>query len=263
MTRQVSQPPFPDPASENTPRWREGIAIVGMGARFPRSPSVDAYWRHLTEGADLLAQATDAELRSVGINPDSAQGKYFVRSGTLLEDAESFDAGFFGMTRREAEITDPQQRIFLECAYEAMENAGLTGEGTRVSVFAGSGMNTYLMQLLGDPDLMAAAGGYQLMLGNDKDFLATRVAYKLHLRGPAVTIQTACSTSLAAVHLACQSLLAGECDSALAGGVSVMFPQVAGYVYTPGMILSPDGVCRPFDERAHGTVPAKARELWS
>ena len=257
MTRQVSQPPFPDPASENTPRWREGIAIVGMGARFPRSPSVDAYWRHLTEGADLLAQATDAELRSVGINPDSAQGKYFVRSGTLLEDAESFDAGFFGMTRREAEITDPQQRIFLECAYEAMENAGLTGEGTRVSVFAGSGMNTYLMQLLGDPDLMAAAGGYQLMLGNDKDFLATRVAYKLHLRGPAVTIQTACSTSLAAVHLACQSLLAGECDSALAGGVSVMFPQVAGYVYTPGMILSPDGVCRPFDERAHGTVPGK------
>ena len=148
MTRQVNQPPFPDPAQENTTRWREDSAIVGMGARFPRSPSVETYWRHLTEGADRLTQATDAELRSAGINLDSTQGKYFVRSGTLLEDAESFDAGFFGMTRREAEITDPQHRIFLECAYEAMENAGLTGEGTRVSVFAGTGMYTYLMQLL-------------------------------------------------------------------------------------------------------------------
>ncbi len=257
MTRQVSQPSLPDAVPADTPRWREGIAIVGMGARFPRSPSVDAYWQQLTAGADLLSQATDAELRTAGVDPGSAQAKHFVRSGTRLEDAESFDARFFGMTRREAEITDPQQRIFLECAYEAMEHAGLAGEGARVGVFAGSGMNTYLIQLLGDPDLMAAAGGYQLMLGNDKDFLATRVAYKLHLRGPAVTVQTACSTSLAAVHLACQSLLAGECDSALAGGVSVMFPQIAGYVYTPGMILSPDGVCRPFDERAHGTVPGK------
>jgi phthiocerol/phenolphthiocerol synthesis type-I polyketide synthase E len=257
LTKQVSQPTLPDAARAITPRWREGIAIVGMAARFPRSPSVNAYWEHLAAGTSLLSQATDTELLIAGVDPDSVQAMHFVRSGTLLEDAESFDARFFGMTRREAEITDPQQRIFLECAYEAMEHAGMTGEGARVGVFAGSGMNTYLMQLLGDPDLMAAAGGYQLMLGNDKDFLATRVAYKLHLRGPAVTIQTACSTSLAAVHLACQSLLAGECDSALAGGVSVMFPQVAGYVYTPGMILSPDGICRPFDERAHGTVPGK------
>ena len=257
MTKQVSQPPLPDAVQANTSRWPEGIAIVGMGARFPRSPSVDTYWEHLAAGADLLSQATDAELRVAGVEPGSAQASHFVRSGTRLEDAESFDAKFFGMTRREAEITDPQQRIFLECAYEAMEHAALTGEGARVGVFAGSGMNTYMLQLLGDPDLMASAGGYQLMLGNDKDFLATRVAYKLNLRGPAVTIQTACSTSLAAVHLACLSLLAGECDSALAGGVSVMFPQVAGYVYTPGMILSPDGVCRPFDERAHGTVPGK------
>jgi phthiocerol/phenolphthiocerol synthesis type-I polyketide synthase E len=257
LTRQVSQPPFPDAAPAITPRWREGIAIVGMTARFPGSPSVDAYWEHIAAGKSLLSQATDAELRSAGVDPASVEVMHFVRSGTRLENAESFDARFFGMTRREAEITDPQQRIFLECAYEAMEHAGLTGEGARVGVFAGCGMNTYLMQLVGDPDLMAAAGGYQIMLGNDKDFLATRVAYKLHLRGPAVAIQTACSTSLAAVHLACQSLLAGECDSALAGGVSVMFPQVAGYAYTPGMILSPDGVCRPFDERARGTVPGK------
>jgi phthiocerol/phenolphthiocerol synthesis type-I polyketide synthase E len=240
-----------------TTRWAEGIAIVGMGARFPGSPSVDAFWGHLTAGTNLLSQATDEDVRDAGVDPDSVQALHFVRSGTRLQDAESFDAKFFGLTRREAEILDPQQRIFLECAYEAMEHAGLTGDGARVGLFAGCGMNTYLMQLLGNPELMASAGGYQLMLGNDKDFLATRVAYKLNLRGPAVVIQTACSTSLAAVHLACQSLLSGECDSALAGGVSVMFPQVAGYAYIPGMILSPDGLCRPFDERAQGTVPGK------
>jgi phthiocerol/phenolphthiocerol synthesis type-I polyketide synthase E len=240
-----------------TTRWPEGIAIVGMGARFPGSPSVEAFWEHLTAGTSLLSQATDEELRDAGVDPDSARAMHFVRSGTRLKDAENFDAKFFGLTRREAEIMDPQQRIFLECAYEAMEHAGLNGDGARVGLFAGCGMNTYLMQLLGNPELMASAGGYQLMLGNDKDFLATRVAYKLNLRGPAVVIQTACSTSLAAVHLACQSLLSGECDSALAGGVSVMFPQVAGYAYIPGMILSPDGLCRPFDEQAQGTVPGK------
>lgn len=245
-------------AGPTTPtRWSEGIAIVGMGARFPGSPTVAAFWEHLKAGTSLLSQATDEELRNSGVDPDSAQARHFVRSGTRLEDAENFDAKFFDLTRRDAEIMDPQHRIFLECAYEAMEHAGLTGDGARVGLFAGCGMNTYLIQLLGNPEVMASAGGYQLMLGNDKDFLATRVAYKLNLRGPAVVIQSACSTSLAAVHLACQSLLSGECDSALAGGVSVMFPQVAGYAYVPGMILSPDGLCRPFDERAQGTVPGK------
>jgi phthiocerol/phenolphthiocerol synthesis type-I polyketide synthase E len=245
-------------AGPTTPtRWSEGIAIVGMGARFPGSPSVDAFWEHLKAGTSLLSQATDEELRNSGVDPDSAQARHFVCSGTRLQDAENFDAKFFDLTRRDAEIMDPQHRIFLECAYEAMEHAGLTGDGARVGLFAGCGINTYLFHLLENPELIASAGGYQLMIGNDKDFLATRVAYKLNLRGPAVVIQTACSTSLAAVHLACQSLLSGECDSALAGGVSVMFPQVAGYVYVPGMILSPDGLCRPFDERARGTVPGK------
>jgi acyl transferase domain-containing protein/NAD(P)-dependent dehydrogenase (short-subunit alcohol dehydrogenase family) len=238
-------------------RRPEGIAIVGMGAHFPGSPSVDAYWKHLTAGTSLLSQATDEELRQAGVDPAGVQASHFVRSGTQLQDAENFDAKFFGLTPREAEIMDPQQRIFLECAYEAIEHAGLTGDGARVGVFAGCGMNSYMLQLLGNPELMASAGGYQLMLGNDKDFLATRVAYKLNLRGPAVVVQTACSTSLAAVHLACQSLISGECDSALAGGVSVTFPQIAGYSYIPGMILSPDGLCRPFDEQAHGTVPGK------
>jgi phthiocerol/phenolphthiocerol synthesis type-I polyketide synthase E len=257
VSREVHPTLTPDETRIDSPRWQDSVAIIGMGARFPGCPSVDKYWEQLAAGRNLLSEASDAELRSVGVDPDSAEAMHFVRSGTLLEGAESFDAKFFELTRREAEIMDPQQRIFLECAYEALEHAGMTGDGMRTGVFAGTGMNTYLMQLLGNPELLASAGGYQLMLGNDKDFLATRVAYKLNLRGPAVVIQTACSTSLAAVHLACQSLLSGECDSALAGGVSVMFPQIAGYPYIPGMILSPDGFCRPFDERARGTVPGK------
>ena len=218
-------------------RWREGIAIVGMSARFPGCRSVGEYWEKIAAGADLLSQATDAELMAVGVDPATAEAQHFVRSGTRLEDAESFDAKFFELSRREAEVMDPQQRILLECAYEALEHAGISGDGARVGVFAGIGMNTYMMQLLGNPEMLQAAGGYQLMLGNDKDFVATRVAYKLNLRGPAVVVQTACSTSLAAVHLACQSLLRGECEAALAGGVSVTFPQVAGYQYIPGMIL--------------------------
>ena len=245
--------------------WRDNIAIVGMSARFPGCVSVQSYWERILAGNSLLSRATDADLQSAGINPQDAEAQHFVRSGTRLEDAESFDARFFDVARREAEIMDPQHRLFLECAYEALEHAGMAATGgkagapdsNRIGVFAGAGMNTYLLQLLGNPEAMASAGGYQLMLGNDKDFLATRVAYKLNLRGPAVAVQTACSTSLAAVHLACQSLLSGECDSALAGGVSIGFPQVAGYEYVPGMILSPDGLCRPFDKSARGTVPGR------
>jgi phthiocerol/phenolphthiocerol synthesis type-I polyketide synthase E len=240
----------------NEQRWRDGIAIVGMSARFPGCRSVGEYWEKIVAGVSLLSEPTDGELRAAGVDPELVRAG-FVRSGTVLEEAENFDAKFFDLSHREAEIMDPQQRILLECAYEALEHAGSTGDGAKVGIFAGVGMNTYMMQLLGNPELLAAAGGYQLMLGNDKDFLATRVAYKLNLRGPAVVVQTACSTSLAAVHLACQSLLCGECDSALAGGVSVSFPQVAAYPYIPGMILSPDGFCRPFDERAQGTVPGR------
>src|SRR5579859_5145691 len=191
--------------SSDSQRWREGIAIVGMSARFPGCRSVSEYWARLVAGESLLSKATDEEMRAAGVDPDSADAAHFVRSGTRLEDAESFDAKFFDLSRREAEIMDPQQRIFLECAYEALEHAGMTGEGERTGVFAGIGMNTYMMQLLGNPEMLAAAGGYQMMLGNDKDFLATRAAYKLNLRGPAVVVQTACSTSLSAVHLACQS----------------------------------------------------------
>ncbi|HZD49904.1 MAG TPA: type I polyketide synthase, partial [Silvibacterium sp.] len=196
-------------------------------------------------------------MRKAGVDDATLSSRGYVRRGNSIEDADCMDAEFFGLSRREAEITDPQQRVFLECAWEALEHAGYTGDGERVGVFAGAGMNTYVLQLLSNPSVVAKAGGYQLMLANDKDFLATRVAYKLNLRGPAVAVQTACSTSLAAVHLACQSILSGECDMALAGGVSIPFPQGVGYLYMPGMILSPDGYCRPFDAAAKGTVPGR------
>ncbi len=238
-------------------RWSEGIAIIGMSARFPQSRNVEEFWRHLVAGDSLIANFSADELRGRGI-PDAMLGDpSYIRRGNVIEDADQFDAGFFGFSRREAEILDPQQRIFLECAWEALENAGRTAEGERVGVFAGVGMNTYVLQLLTNPGVLASVGEYQLMLASEKDYLATRVAYKLDLRGPALTVQTACSTSLAAVHLACCSLLSHECSMALAGGASISFPQGVGYTYIPGMILSPDGYCRPFDEKAGGTVPGR------
>ncbi len=163
---------------------------------------------------------------------------------------------FFGYSPREAQVMDPQQRVFLECAWQALEHAGYApGElGDAVGVYAGASMNSYVYShLLRNPALAEAVGGYQIMLGNDKDFLCTRVSYKLGLRGPSITVQTACSTSLVAVQVACRALQRGECDMALAGGVSLTFPLGAGYLYQEGMILSPDGHCRPFDVDARGT----------
>ena len=171
---------------------------------------------------------------------------------------EMFDAPFFGYTPREAEIMDPQKRVFLECAWQALENAGHASEtrDSQIAVFAGEGANTYLFNnLLPNRQLIEESlGSFQSMLFNEKDHLSTLVAYKLNLKGPALTIQTACSTSLVAVHLACQSLLSGDCNMALAGGVSLSFPQKSGYLYQEGGISSPDGHCRAFDASSQGTV---------
>ncbi len=238
-------------------RWSDGIAIIGMSARFPQLRNVLEFWKHLLAGDSLIADLDEDELRWAGIDRAMFNDPSYIRRGNSIENADHFDASFFGFSRREAEILDPQQRVFLECAWEALENSGYTGEGERVGVFAGVGMNSYILQLIGNPELLASVGEYQMMLANDKDYLATRVAYKLNLRGPAVTVQTACSTSLAAVHLACRSLLNYECSMAVAGGVSIAFPQGVGYSYIPGMILSPDGYCRPFDLDARGTVPGR------
>ncbi len=232
------------------------VAIVGFSGRFPGARNLDDFWRDVRAGNEMIETFSDADLNDAGVSDLVRADPLFVRRGTALDGAELFDAGFFGIAPREAQILDPQHRIFLECAWEALEHAGQSMDDRRrsIGVYAGASMNTYLIaHILRHPALIEAVGGYQLMLGNDKDFLCTRVSYKLDLRGPSMTIQTACSTSLVAVEVACRALQAGECEVALAGGVSLSFPQRGGYLYQPGMILSPDGRCRPFDVDAAGT----------
>ncbi len=232
------------------------IAIVGMAGRFPDAPNLEAFWRNLAAGLESLSSLGDEELLAAGVDPALLSHPNYVRKGTFLKDADSFDAGFFGYNPREAEVIDPQHRVFLECAWEALEDAGYAGEARprSVGVYAGTSINTYLFsQLLPNRALLETVGPYQLMLACDKDFLATRAAYKLNLKGPCLSIQTACSTALVAVQVACMSLISGQCDMALAGGVSLTFPANSGYLYTEGMILSPDGHCRPFDAKARGT----------
>jgi acyl transferase domain-containing protein len=232
------------------------IAVVGLAGRFPGAPDVDTFWQNLRAGVESISTFSDEQLASAGIDQQLMQDPAYVRAGGVLDGPDHFDAAFFGYTAREAELMDPQHRVLLECAWEALESAGYDPRGVpgRVGVFVGSGPNTYIFNLLAGRGLMPTAEDFQLILGNDRDHLATAISYKLDLRGPSLTIQTACSTSLVAVHLASQSLLSGESDMALAGGVSISFPQQAGYLHQQGMILSPDGHCRAFDARAQGTV---------
>ena len=228
------------------------IAIIGMDGRFPGARSPEEFWQNLRNGVETISFFSDDELE---ISPDNPvlKNPAFVKAGGVLEDIDLFDASFFNIPAAEAEWMDPQQRLFLECAWSAIENAGYNLQTYKglIAVYAGVNTNYYLLTRLtqlGDANL------FQLMLANEKDFLATRVSYKLNLQGESVTVQTSCSTSLVAVHMACQSLLSGQCDMALAGGVSVRVPQKTGYMYTEGMISSPDGHCRAFDSRAQGTL---------
>jgi non-ribosomal peptide synthase protein (TIGR01720 family) len=234
---------------------REEIAIIGMSGRFPSAENVETFWRNLCAGVETVSIFSQQELLESGINPTLLQQPNYVKASAILEGIEYFDAAFFGFTRREAEITDPQQRLMLECAWAGIEDAGYdlqTYEGS-IGVYLGQSTNGYLANINSQPDVVKSQSSAQIRLGNDKDFLATRVSYKLNLNGPSLTVQTACSTSLVAVHLACQSLLNGECDMALAGGVSLCVPQKAGYLYQEGGINSPDGHCRAFDADAQGT----------
>jgi len=243
------------PESELDPT--QAVAIIAMSCRLPGAADPETFWHNLCAGREELRPLSDAELLAAGVEPAALADPDYVRVGSTLPDIERFDADFFGYTPREAEAIDPQQRVFLECAWEALERAGIDSEraDALIGVYAGSGTNTYLLRnLLSDRAAIEALGEYHASLGNEKDFLATRTAYKLNLRGPAVTVQTACSTSLVAVHMAYQSLLAGECDLALAGGVTVSVPQGAGYRFQEGGIYSPDGHCRAFDAQGRGTV---------
>jgi non-ribosomal peptide synthase protein (TIGR01720 family) len=232
------------------------IAIIGLAGRFPGAKNIDEFWINLQNGVESIFFFTDEELLSSGINSSILNEPNYVKAHARLEDAELFDASFFGFNPREAEITDPQHRIFLECAWEALESAGYDSHNYKglVGVYGGSGLSSYLLNVYLNQNFVNSIDTQQLTVAANKDFLTTRVSYKLNLEGPSYAVQTACSTSLVAVHLACQSLLNGECDIALAGGVAINAERKAGYLYTEGGIMSPDGHCRAFDINAQGSV---------
>ena len=231
------------------------IAVIGMACRFPGAATPEAFWANLAAGADCVTDFTDAELEQ----PDTALRNHpdYVKAGAMLEDVAGFDPGFFGFSDRDAALIDPQHRVLLEVAWEAIERAGQApGDGAgRIGVYAGCGANSYFLNRIARPPITEATlAEYHENLANDRNFLATRIAYKLGLIGPALTVQTACSTGLVVAHMACQALRAGECDLALAASVSIRTPQKTGYLYEEGMIRSPDGRCRAFDANAQGTL---------
>ncbi|XXY81875.1 amino acid adenylation domain-containing protein [Sorangium sp. So ce295] len=232
------------------------VAIIGMACRFPGAKTVDQFWDNLLHGRESIARFSIDELRAAGVPEELAKHPDYVPAGGVLDDVYAFDAALFGYAEGEAELIDPQQRLFLQCAWEALEDAGYAPRGVSVptGVFAGCSASTHLPPALLDPREGATARSLRLLTANDKDYLATRVSYKLDLKGPSLTVQTACSTSLVAVHLAAQSILSGECAMALAGGATITLPQEVGYLYQEGLILSPDGRCRAYDERAAGVV---------
>lgn len=233
----------------------EGIAIIGISGRFPGAKNVSSFWQNLCDGVESISTFTDEELIVSGVSAEFLNHPDYLKVGTTLEDIDLFDASFFGFNPKEAEVTDPQHRLFLECVWEALENAGYNSQNNdnRIGIYAGASLNNYQSFNL-NQDQIGSANSFQKMIGNDKDFLATRASYKLNLTGPSLTVQTACSTSLVATTLACQSLLNYQCDMALAGGVSIRIPEKTGYLHQEGGILSPDGHCRAFDAKARGTI---------
>jgi phthiocerol/phenolphthiocerol synthesis type-I polyketide synthase E len=233
------------------------VAIIGMSGRFPGAGCVGDFWKNLRDGVESISPLSDADLDEAGVSQRRRFDPRYVRRAAVLEGIELFDAAFFEMSAREAQITDPQHRLFLECAWHALEDAGCDpfrypGE---IGIFAGAGRNTYFQHNVScDPALRDTLDDYQIIIGSENDYFATRVAFKMNLRGPAITVQTACSTSLVAVHIACRSLAHGECQMALAGGVAVRVPQRAGYFFKESGMYSPDGSTRPFDAGAGGTL---------
>lgn len=236
----------------------ENIAIIGMSGRFPGAKNVNEFWRNIKNGIESITFFSDQELLAEGIDPTCFNDPHYVKAKGVLDHVADFDAVFFGFSPKEAQITDPQQRLFLECAWEALEDAGYdpkTYSGA-IGVYGGVGGNqTYFLQnIYPNLEIRKSVGDYPLLISNDKDFLCTHVSYRLNLRGPSVTVQTACSTSLVAVIMGCRSLLDYQCDMVLAGGAAISLPIKSGYIYQEGMILSPEGRCRAFDAKAQGTV---------
>lgn len=234
------------------------IAIIGRAVRVPGARTVSRFWQGITNNTVSITDIGDDQLTREGVAPSLLRDPNYVKRNGMIEDAECFDAAFFGIGPRDAAIMDPQHRHFLEAVWEALEDAARTPRdfGGAIGVYAGSGMNGYMLNnLVTNRRLLDSIGMFLLRhTANDKDFLSTGVSYRLDLKGPSINVQTACSTSLVAVHLASQALLNGECDMALAGGVTIQVPHSQGYLFREGEILSADGYCRPFERRSDGTV---------
>jgi phthiocerol/phenolphthiocerol synthesis type-I polyketide synthase E len=235
----------------------DGIAIIGMAGRFPQAPNLQRFWENLCQGIESTSFFSDQELEQAGIPPELLRHPNYVKARGVLEDADLFDAGFFGYSPREAELTDPQIRLFLECAWEALESAGWNPEkfSGMIGVYAGMSFSSYIWQLAGEDTDTDSVSAFRILMGGaEKDHLATTISYRLNLRGPSLNIQTACSTSLVAVHAAARAVMTYECDMAIAGGSTVNVPQRSGYMYEPGGIASVDGHCRSFDAEASGSL---------
>ncbi|MFE5816934.1 beta-ketoacyl synthase N-terminal-like domain-containing protein [Streptomyces sp. NPDC056479] len=233
------------------------VAVVGMGGRFPGAPDLDTYWANLRDGVCSLSAFTEKELLADGADPAELRNPAYVPAQGYVADADRFEAELFGFGRGEAAALDPQHRVLLETAWSALEDAGYAplDAPSRTGVYVGGSPTEHAMAAGTDPALAASIGALQVRILTDREFLAPWISYRLGLQGPSMTVQTACSTSLTAVHVAVQALLLGECDMALAGGVSIGSVRRQGYVHYQGGIFSPDGRCRPFDEKAAGTVP--------
>lgn len=235
----------------------DGIAIIGMAGRFPQAPNLQRFWENLSQGIESTSFFSEEELEQAGISPELFRHPNYVKARGVLEGADLFDAGFFGYSPREAELTDPQIRLFLECAWEALESAGWNPDkfSGMIGVYAGMSFSSYIWQLAGEGTDADSVGAFRFLMGGaEKDHLATTLSYRLNLRGPSLNIQTACSTSLVAVHAAARAVMTYECDMAIAGGSTVSVPQRIGYMYEPGGIASADGHCRSFDAEASGSV---------
>ena len=242
---------------DENPRDSLAIAIIGMSCRLPGATDIYQFWKNLRDGISSIRSFSKEELLAAGVGEDLLEQQNYVRAGAPLHHVQEFDADFFSIPAFEASILDPQHRLLLECAWETLESAGYANKQERgvVGVFAGSSNSQYFLDnVQHHPDIIANAGTEAIALANEKDYLCSRLAYHLDLRGPAVSVQTACSTSLVSVHLACQSLLGGECDMALAGGVSIFGAEPRGYLFHEGGVMSPDGHCRPFNANSNGTV---------
>nr|MCH9696526.1 polyketide synthase [Gammaproteobacteria bacterium] len=242
----------------------EPIAIVSMACRFPKADDIDALWQLLIRGDEGIRFFTDQELIEAGVESSQLSHPDYVKAKGMIEDIENFDAHLFSYTPHEAELMDPQQRVLLECAWQLLESAALDPDRYQgeIATYVGVGMNIYLLNnLLADFSLKESSDFYQMLIGSDKDFAATRLAYKLNLTGPAIAVNSACSTSLVAVHYACQSLWDYQSDAAIAGGATLLVPQKSGYLFQQGGIPSQDGHCRAFDIQAAGTVPSSGAGL--